>query len=168
MIKRLTSAYGRFRHLVHELLKFGAVGGFGVVVNVVVLNICLNHLDLAPVRSTIIATAAAIAVNYLGNRFWAYRHRGSEDRRRELLLFLVFSGVGMGLTAGVVAISNYALGFTSVLANNIANYAIGLPIGTLFRFWSYRTWVFTGTHTSAELDREAARLVEEESTPTGR
>lgn len=154
--------YARFHHLVHETLKFGAVGGFGVVVNILVFNLCLNQLDLAPVRSSIISTAVAIVVNYVGNRFWAFRHRKSADQRREVLLFLLFSGVGMAIEAGAVAVSNYLLDYTTSKANNIAKYAFGLPLGTLFRFWSYRTWVFTGTH-AAEIDREAAKLVEEES-----
>ncbi|MCF2532656.1 GtrA family protein [Yinghuangia soli] len=166
-MKALRALYGRFEHLVHETLKFGAVGGFGVIVNILVFNVCLYQLDLAPVRSSIISTAVAIGVNYLGNRFWAFRHRKSADQRRELVLFLLFSGVGMAIEAGAVAISHYLLDFTSTKADNIAKYAIGLPLGTLFRFWSYRTWVFTGTH-AAQLDSEAARLVEEESTPTGR
>ncbi|NUU23978.1 MAG: GtrA family protein [Streptomycetaceae bacterium] len=160
--------YARFEHLVHETLKFGAVGGFGVIVNILVFNVCLYQLDLAPVRSSIISTAVAIGVNYVGNRFWAFKHRKSADQRRELVLFLLFSGVGMAIEAGAVAISHYLLDFRSTGADNVAKYAIGLPLGTLFRFWSYRSWVFTGTHgAAAELDREAARLVEEESAPTG-
>ena len=39
-------------------------------------------------------------------------------------------------------ISHYALGFTSRLADNIAANGIGLALGTMFRFWSYRRWVF--------------------------
>ncbi|MYW03657.1 GtrA family protein [Streptomyces sp. SID3343] len=148
--------YDRVGHLLHETLKFGAVGGFGVVVNVIVFNICRNHLGLASVRSSVISTAVAIIVNYVGNRYWAFRHRTSDDSRREFVLFMVFSGVGMAIEAGTVAISHYWLGHPSLLADNVAKYAVGLPLGTLFRFWSYRTWVFTGTH---QLDRKPVQVV---------
>jgi len=33
-------------------------------------------------------------------------------------------------------------GFTSALADNISANVVGLGLGTLFRFWSYRKWVF--------------------------
>ncbi|WP_406296817.1 GtrA family protein [Embleya sp. NBC_00888] len=155
-MKALRDWYGRVGHLLHETLKFGAVGGFGVIVNVIVFNICRNHLGLASVRSSVISTAIAIVVNYLGNRYWAFRHRTSADSRREFVLFMVFSGVGMAIEAGTVAISHYWLGYPSLLADNVAKYAVGLPLGTLFRFWSYRTWVFTGTH---QVDRKAVRVV---------
>ena len=41
-----------------------------------------------------------------------------------------------------LAISHYLLDFTSRLADNIAANVIGLGLGTAFRFWSYRRWVF--------------------------
>jgi putative flippase GtrA len=160
-VKALRNWYDRVGHLLHETLKFGAVGGFGVIVNVIVFNICRNHLGLASVRSSVISTALAIVVNYLGNRYWAFRHRTSDDSRREFVLFMAFSGVGMAIEAGTVAISHYWLGYPSLLADNVAKYAVGLPLGTLFRFWSYRTWVFTGTH---HVDRKSVRVVAPPST----
>jgi hypothetical protein len=44
-----------------------------------------------------------------------------------------------------VAISHYGFGFQSVLATNIANYVFGLPLGMLFRLWTYRTFIFPKT-----------------------
>jgi len=41
-----------------------------------------------------------------------------------------------------LAVSHYALGFTSPLADNIAANVVGLGLATAFRFWSYRRWVF--------------------------
>ena len=64
--------------------------------------------------------------------------------------FLLFGTVGgFGLVVGVdrtgmacLWISHYLLGFTSLLADNISSNVIGLALGTAFRFWLYRTWVF--------------------------
>jgi putative flippase GtrA len=41
-----------------------------------------------------------------------------------------------------LAISRYILGFDSILADNISSNVIGVGIGTIFRFWAYRTLVF--------------------------
>ncbi|WP_062216383.1 GtrA family protein [Streptomyces sp. NBRC 109706] len=132
----------RLRGLAREAAKFGTVGAFGFLVNVVVFNLCGQAAGLAPVRSGVIATSAAICTNYLGNRYWTYRHRDKSGRRREIALFLLFSAVGMVIENGVLALSHYGLGLTSPLADNLAKNVIGLGIGSLFRFWSYRTWVF--------------------------
>ncbi|MDT0346832.1 GtrA family protein [Streptomyces litchfieldiae] len=132
----------RLRGIAQEAAKFGTVGAFGFLVNVVVFNLCGQAAGLAPIRSGVIATSAAICANYLGNRYWTYRHRDKTGRSREAGLFLLFSCVGMVIENGVLALSHYGLGFTSPLADNLAKNVIGLGIGSLFRFWSYRTWVF--------------------------
>ncbi|UCM88432.1 GtrA family protein [Streptomyces marincola] len=132
----------RLRGVARELAKFGTVGAFGFLVNVAVFNLCSQAFGLAPIRSGVIATSAAICTNYVGNRYWTYRHRDKSGRRREAGLFLLFSCVGMVIENGVLALSHYGFGFTSPLADNIAKNVIGLGIGSLFRFWSYRTWVF--------------------------
>ncbi|UGY91783.1 GtrA family protein [Streptomyces gobiensis] len=132
----------RLKRLAHEMGKFGTVGAFGFLVNVAVFNLCIHTLQLAPVRSGVIATAVAICTNYLGNRYWTYRHTDKSRMRREATLFLLFSGVGMVIENGVLALSHYGFGFTSPLADNIAKNIVGLGLATAFRFWSYRTWVF--------------------------
>jgi putative flippase GtrA len=48
--------------------------------------------------------------------------------------------------------SHYLLGFTSLLADNIATNVIGLGLGTAFRFTFYRIWVFKPGRTSAQAE----------------
>lgn len=138
----LHRVYERLRLILHEIVRFGAVGAFGVVVNIAVFNLCLHTFHLQTVRSGVIATGVAICTNYLGNRHWTYRHRDKSQQTREVTLFLLFSGIGLVIENGILALSHYGFGFTSTLADNVAKNVIGLGIGTLFRFWSYRTWVF--------------------------
>jgi len=42
-----------------------------------------------------------------------------------------------------VGISHYWLGFTSVLADNVAKNLVGVGFASVFRFWAYRRFVFT-------------------------
>lgn len=134
----------RLRRLRREAAKFGTVGAFGFLVNVLVFNLSAQLLGIEPLLSGVLATSAAICTNYLGNRYWTYRHADKTRRRREASLFVLFSCVGMVIENGMLAFSHYGLGFTSPLADNIAKNVVGLGIASLFRFWSYRTWVFRG------------------------
>ncbi|MFG2197025.1 GtrA family protein [Streptomyces sp. NPDC048639] len=132
----------QLKQLARELAKFGTVGAVGFLVNFVVFNLCVHAFGLAVVRSGVIATFIAICTNYVGNRYWTYRDTDKNRRSRELTLFFLFSGVGLVIENGILAISHYGLGFTTTVADNIAKNGIGLGIATVFRFWSYRTWVF--------------------------
>lgn len=125
-----------------ELAKFGAVGALGFLVNVAIFNLCIHTFQLAPIRSGVISQVVAIGTNYLGNRYWTYRDIDKSRIHRETTLFFFFSGIGLVLENGILALSHYGFGYTSPLADNIAKNVIGLLLGTAFRFWSYRTWVF--------------------------
>jgi putative flippase GtrA len=140
-VRALLAAYYRLGHLVRELLKFGVVGGLAFVVDVVLFNLVLHATD-KPLTSKTISTVVATTVAYGGNRLWTFRRRAHPGVRREYVLFLLLNGVGLAIALACLASSHYLFGFTSRLADNIAANVVGLGLGTLFRFWSYRRFVF--------------------------
>jgi putative flippase GtrA len=126
-----------------EGIKFLAIGAAGYVTDVAVFNaLRLGPLADKPLTAKVISTVVATLVTYSGNRVWTFRHRARSGFAREYVLFFVLNGVGMLITVGTLAVSHYVLGFTSPLADNIAGNVVGVALGTLFRFWSYRRWVF--------------------------
>jgi putative flippase GtrA len=142
----LRSLYGRVDHLVHEIAKFGTVGLVALVVDVGLFNL-LCYSAASPLHgkvltAKIVSVCVATTVAYFGNRYWTFRHRGRTSFHREYLLFFVLNGVGLAISVGCLWFSHYALGFTGAVADNISANVIGLGLGTLFRFWSYRRWVF--------------------------
>ncbi|MBT3153279.1 GtrA family protein [Streptomyces sp. CHD11] len=129
------------RRLFREVAKFGAVGGAGVLVNLGVFNLVRQVTDLQVVRASVIATIVAIVFNYVGFRYFAYRDRDKSGRTREMSLFLLFSAIGLVIENGVLYTATYGFGWDSSLQSNIFKF-VGIGVATLFRFWSYRTWVF--------------------------
>jgi len=133
-------------HLLHELAKFGVVGGVAFVVDVVVFNLLLFHtsgvLHGKPVTAKAVSTVVATIVSYIGNRFWTFRHRESSGSAREYVLFFLLNGVGLLITEACLAFSHYVLGLQSQLADNVSANLVGVGLATLFRFWAYRRWVF--------------------------
>ncbi|MDX6361179.1 MAG: hypothetical protein QOC85_182 [Streptomyces sp.] len=153
----------RFDLLVREVAKFGAVGALGTVVNFGVSNLLWHTTSLQAVRANVIATVVAIACNYVGFRYFTYRDRDKSARTKELTLFLAFSFVGLIIENGVLYAAIYGFGWDSPVQRNVFK-VLGIGIATLFRFWSYRSWVFRAlpareTVASAEsfLDTEPER-----------
>ena len=129
-----------------ELGKFFGVGLMAYLVAVGGFNL-LVHLDSAPLKSkpvtaSILSGTLSILVAYFGNRHWTWKERQRSGASREITLFFIINLISLSFTVICLAISRYILGFDSAVADNISANVIGVGIGTLFRFWSYRTIVF--------------------------
>jgi putative flippase GtrA len=142
----IVGLYRRFSHLIREFGKFGAVGAVGYVTYLVIFNICLVRMAWFP--SLVIATVISTTLAFVGNRFWTWRDRDRTALHREYILYFIFNVVGLLITAAVLWLSHEKLGaiwpstFRTVLADNIAGNIIGVGLASVFRFWSYRRFVF--------------------------
>ncbi|NLT26974.1 MAG: GtrA family protein [Microbacteriaceae bacterium] len=137
-----------FRALLAQLVKFGLVGGSGVLVDLGVFNL-LRATLLQPgevpggaMIATVVATLVAILWNWVGNRLWTFRqHRRSSAQAREAVEFFAVSLAGMLVGLLPLWLTHYGLGLTSVLADNLSKLA-GIGLGSVFRFALYRWWVY--------------------------
>ncbi len=139
--------------LYREVVKFGAVGAIAFVVDTGVFNLLLHtslgepfNLDHKPLTAKTVSVLVATVVAWVGNRYWTFRHRRRASYRREFVLFGVMNAAGLAISLACLAFSRYVLKMDSPLADNISGNVIGLGLGTLFRFWAYRTFVFTHEH----------------------
>jgi len=141
------SLWLRAEDLVSQVMKFGVVGLVALVVDVGLFNLLRfaggeGPLYDKPLTAKVVSVIVATTVAYIGNRIWTFSDRGRTSYLREYFLFFVLNGAALLITLGCLWFSHYALGLTGPLADNISANVIGLGLGTLFRFWSYRKWVF--------------------------
>jgi putative flippase GtrA len=158
-VSSIRGLYTRFRQLIREGAKFGVVGGIGFVVTDGGTNLLKSPLH-GWLKANVIATVAGMIVTYLGSRYWTFRHRERGDTGREAVLFVVLNGMGLGIQLACLGLTNYALGLSDGLSSNVALF-LGICLGTLFRFWSYRKWVWTAP--AAGPERDPAELAAEVS-----
>ncbi|WP_062069691.1 GtrA family protein [Demequina sediminicola] len=142
----------KVRARLSELLRFGAVGIAGIVVNLGVFNL----LRLGPlaadaevigdsdrvVTAKIIATVVSILFAWWAHRGWTFRGPKRHTPTRELLLFLAVNGAALVIEALAVAVSHHWLGFHSHVADNVAS-LVGIGLGTIARYVGYSLFVFT-------------------------
>jgi putative flippase GtrA len=138
-----TRVSGAARRLGAEVAKFGTVGAIAFVIDVTVFNILragimADHPLTAKTVSVVVATAFA----YIANRNWTYRDRARTGYGRETALFFATNAAALLISWACLGITHYLLGLDSQLADNISGNVIAVGLGTLFRFWVYRTWVF--------------------------
>lgn len=133
------------RYATREVLTFLAVGGAGYVVDVAAFNVLLSVQPFAGWDPTVARTGAvvvAMVVTYCGNRWVTWRGEAAQDRRREVALFVLFNVIGLAISVLALWLSHDVLGLTTRLADNISANVVGLGLATVFRFWSYRRFVF--------------------------
>ncbi|MEO3886234.1 GtrA family protein [Nonomuraea sp. B5E05] len=133
--------YERFASLLHELAKFGSIGAIAFLIDTGAYNLFLLGVDVGPLTSKVFATTISATFAYLGNRYWTFRHREQSGLGREYFLFFLLNGIALLFGLLVIGFTTYTLHLDDPLSANIAN-IIGVGLGTLFRFWSYKKWVF--------------------------
>jgi putative flippase GtrA len=133
--------YGRWsRDLMSEAIRFSVVGLAGVVVTDGGANVLRYGAGLDRFTAVAIATITAVVMSFVASRYWTFRHRERSGLGRETVLFFVANGVGVAISEGCVWLAS-AFGGQGKLSYNIA-LAGGIALATLFRYWSYKKWVW--------------------------
>ncbi|HEU0240569.1 MAG TPA: GtrA family protein [Micromonosporaceae bacterium] len=137
----------RIEGLSREVGKFGIVGVIAWVVDTAVFNAFLS-LQGNRYWAAVGSTAVSATVAFIGNRFWTWRDRPRSGLKREYVLYAIFNVVGLFISLACLGLSHEVLGsmwpqvFHTRLADNVAKQGVGLLLGTIFRFWSYRRFIF--------------------------
>jgi putative flippase GtrA len=167
----LSRARGALDILVREMLKFGVVGAVAFVIDVGGYNLLVYGPHLQgmfgeqsttgvlhdkPLTARVLAATVATLVAWVGNRLWTFRHRRNRQASHELALYVLFNVIAMVISVACLGMSRYVFGLHTQLADNITN-LFGITLGTLFRFWSYRRFVFAGILVEEPLEQPAPR-----------
>ena len=131
------------RRLGSEIAKFGTVGAAAFVIDAGLFNVLrATVLSDSPLTAKTLSVLVATAFAFLANRHWTYRDRARTGYGRETILFFATNAAALLISWACLATSHYLLGLDSQLADNISGNVVAVGLGTLFRFWVYRTWVF--------------------------
>ncbi len=146
-----------WRILVKELTAFGAVGAVAFAID---LGLFTWLSPDGALKAKAISTTVSTIVAYFGNRFLSFSHRARTTIGRETATFFGINLVTLAFSEAVIALFVYQLHYghasTEVYVANLGTIAIG----TVFRFWAYKRFVFLHpdrVHTrDVDLDQELA------------
>ena len=141
----------RSQRVFSEGAKFLAVGGVATVVALVLFNVLVHGMafwfrpgpmNSQPLLAFALANIVGMLVSYRGSRHWAFRRREPVGPGNGRLGFYVVNLGSLLIPMGCLAISRYVLGLDGAFADNLSANVIGLGLGTAFRFWASRRFVF--------------------------
>lgn len=139
---RVSSSVGGSRASGSEVARFAITGGAAYLTDVLVFNALLLGAGMPSTWSKVVSSAVAIAVAFAGSRHYTWRDRRTDSPLREYALFVLFSVLAAGIQLACLVVSHDLLGLRSALADNISANVVGMGLATLFRFWTFRSFVF--------------------------
>ena len=84
--------------LIGQLMKFGVVGIIATVIDFVVLTILTETFGVHYLTSAAIGFIVATLFNYVASMRYVFNSRfGPHEKRKELIIFILLSVVGLGL-----------------------------------------------------------------------
>lgn len=140
----------RGRRLMHEVMRFLAVGGAATLVAFLLFNFLLHGfwvasdawLDDRPMSAYVVANTVGMWISYHGTKSWAFRQRQSSHPDGGATAYVVINVITMTLPMACLWISRNVLGLSDPLSDNIAANVVGLALGTVARFFLFRKLVF--------------------------
>jgi putative flippase GtrA len=126
----------RRSHNWFQLVRFGAVGASGYVVNLAVFALCLHVVGIDYRVSAVIAWVVSVLNNFWLNRHWTFGARQAHPGRQAARFFTV-SLVAFGFSYVVLIGLVSGLGVTKVLAQ-----AIAIAAATPLNFVGQKLWSF--------------------------
>jgi putative flippase GtrA len=119
-----------------QLIRFGAVGATGYVVNLVVFAACVHVIGIDYRVSAVVAWIVSVTNNFWLNRHWTFGAKEAHPLSQGIRFFAV-SLVVFGFSYGILVALVSGMGVTKVLAQ-----AIAIAAGTPLNFVGQKLWSF--------------------------
>src|SRR5688572_33242008 len=91
----ITGLYQRWRHLAHEMAKFGIVGAVNTVLDFGLANLLYLGLGWPAMGAKTTSVAVAATPSFFMNRHWTFRHRARPGLRRDYTASFLRNRVGV-------------------------------------------------------------------------
>jgi putative flippase GtrA len=125
--------------LLKEISAFGLIGFVALLIDLGVFAwLAPNGALKAKCVSTVLATTFA----YLGNRYLSFSHRARSSLHRETAFFFGINLITLIFSEVCIWFFVYPLGYDHGSKTVFLVNVVTIAIGTLFRFWGYKRFVF--------------------------
>lgn len=122
--------------LLLKFLKFGVVGGSGVIVDFGITWLLKERLKINQYAANTTGFICAVVSNYVLNRIWTF-HSNDPEVVWQFGKFLLASLVGLAINNGIIYLLNERYKF-----NFYGSKLIATGVVTLWNFWANLTFTF--------------------------
>lgn len=131
-----------WRVLLKEVAAFGMVGAAAFVIDLGLFTWLTHAEHLGALKSKFVSTVVSTTFAYFGNRNLSFSHRARTSVARETAFFFGINGITLVVSELMIALFVYPLHFAHDSATVFVVNLVSIALGTVFRFWSYKRFVF--------------------------
>ena len=100
--------------LLAQIMKFGVVGVIATVIDFGIMNLLHYGLGLNILIANTSGFIISLIFNYLASMKYVFAHKEGMSRRREFIIFVVLSVIGLVLNDAIVLTLNAGLGLEPI------------------------------------------------------
>ncbi len=108
------------KKLIAQIMKFGIVGVLATLIDYIVLWILTEYAGLYYLASAAISFSVSVVFNYICSMRYVFVRKENADRRKEFVIFLVLSIIGLGMNQLLMWIGTDVLGIYYLIAKLFA------------------------------------------------
>lgn len=108
------------KKLLSQILKFGVVGGLAFVIDYGIMVLCKELLDFSVLLSAALGFIVSVIFNYILSIAWVFDVNKEKDEKRNFILFIVFSVIGLILTEIIMWFGTSMMGISYLIVKIIA------------------------------------------------
>lgn len=127
------------KSLIEQFLKFGVVGAVAFVIDYGILMLLSQVVGWDPVLSSAISFTASVVFNYVASMRYVFTRREDLSRRREFVIFVVLSIIGLAINSSCIWLGTQAFG-DGAMAVTVTK-IVATVVVALWNFWSRKRWL---------------------------
>ncbi len=114
------------KQLIAQFMKFGIVGVIAFVIDYGLMVLLTELFGVNYLVSATISFTVSVIFNYLASMRYVFRHKENMSRRREFVIFVVLSVIGLGINNGLMWLGTGLLGISYLITKLVATAVVML------------------------------------------
>lgn len=114
------------KKLLAQFMKFGVVGIIAFVIDYGLMVLLTEVFGVNYLVSATISFTVSVVFNYVASMRYVFRHKEGMSRRREFVIFVVLSVIGLGINNGLMWLGTGLLGISYLITKLVATAVVML------------------------------------------
>lgn len=112
------------KKLIAQLMKFGVVGVIAFIIDYGLMVLLTEAFGVNYLLSATVSFAVSVTFNYFASMRYVFRHKEGMSKRREFVIFVVLSVIGLGINDLIMWLGTGLWGISYLITKLVATFIV--------------------------------------------